>query len=93
MFYFKEIRKIKGTLGLSTFIAGLCCVPSMIMVLFGLSTVSAAASLSYNLYSGYVWAFRGVAFLALMAGLFYYFLQKRKYLYFGRCQKREKSNY
>ena len=54
----------------SSIVASLCCLPSVIMVMFGLSTVSTAAALSDTLYwgkDGYWW-FRPAVFA--LAGAF-----------------------
>ena len=48
------IRIISG----SAIIASMCCLPSVILVLFGLASVSSAAALSNSLYwgeDGYAW--------------------------------------
>ncbi|CAI8297858.1 MAG: hypothetical protein CMA41_00200 [Euryarchaeota archaeon] len=57
----------------------MCCLPSIVLVLFGLATVSSAAALSDTLYwggEGYEW-FRPtmltIASLSLIIGLFVYF--------------------
>ncbi len=57
-------------------IGGLCCVMPIVLVLFSLATISAAADLGNVLYGNYRWAFRsvGLAFLAL--ALFIYFRRR-----------------
>ncbi|DAC57074.1 MAG TPA: hypothetical protein HA354_05985 [Candidatus Poseidoniaceae archaeon] len=48
------IRIISG----SAIIASMCCLPSVVLVMFGLASVSSAAALSNNLYwgeNGYAW--------------------------------------
>ena len=63
----------------STIEASLCCLPSVVMVMFGLATVSTGAALSNTLYwgeDGYGW-FRGtmmlIALLCVVVGLVFYF--------------------
>ncbi|MFL2950608.1 MAG: hypothetical protein ACJZ56_05515, partial [Candidatus Thalassarchaeaceae archaeon] len=63
----------------STIIASMCCLPSVVLVLFGLASVSTAAALSDTLYwggEGYGW-FRptmlAVATLSVIIGLVVYF--------------------
>lgn len=63
----------------STFIASLCCLPSVVMVMFGLATVSTGAALSDTLYwggNGFGW-FRTtmllIALLSVIVGLVMYF--------------------
>ncbi len=59
-------------------VGGLCCLTPVILVLFGLSTVAFAASLSDTLYYGYRWAFRAAALLLLFGALAWYFYTKEK---------------
>ena len=63
----------------SAIVASMCCLPSVVMVLLGLSTVTAAASLSDQLYwglDGWSW-FRptllGISTILLISGLVVYF--------------------
>ena len=63
----------------STIVASLCCLPSVVMVMFGLASVSTAAALSDTLYwgkDGYWW-FRptvlGLAAIMVFIGLISYF--------------------
>ena len=59
------IRIISG----SAIIASMCCLPSVILVLFGLASVSSAAALSNSLYwgeDGYVWFRPTMLILAAM---------------------------
>ena len=43
----KSLVKLVST---STIIASMCCLPSVVLVLFGLASVSSAAALSNTLY-------------------------------------------
>ena len=72
----KSLIKLIST---STIIASMCCLPSVVLVLFGLASVSTAAALSDTLYwggEGYDW-FRptmlAVATLSVIIGLVVYF--------------------
>ena len=63
----------------STLVASMCCLPSVVMVMFGLATVSTGAALSDTLYwgeDGFGW-FRGtmllIALLCVVCGLVFYF--------------------
>jgi amino acid transporter len=62
----------------AAFIAGLCCFTPIVLVLFGLGTVSAAASLSDTLYGQYKWAFRGLGLFFLLASVWWYFYKVEK---------------
>lgn len=75
----KEVSKksfIKRTVGISALIGGLCCFTPVVLVLFGLSTVTFAASLSDTLYGSYKWVFRSAALLFLSVALGWYFYKK-----------------
>ena len=69
---------LKKIIPASAFIGGLCCFTPVVLVLFGLSSVSFAASLADVLYGTYKWVFRGVALLLLAIALFWYFYKKEK---------------
>lgn len=51
--------------GLAALVGGLCCLTPVVLVLLGLASISAAASLGNVLYGDYHWEFRLVA-LALL---------------------------
>lgn len=57
-------------------IAGLCCLTPIVLVLFGLAGVTAAASLGNVLYGDYRWAFRAIALACLAIGLVVYFRRR-----------------
>ena len=66
----------------STLVASLCCLPSVVMVMLGLATVSTGAALSDTLYwggEGFGW-FRGtmllIASLSVIIGLVVYFREQ-----------------
>lgn len=72
----KSLVKLIST---STIIASMCCLPSVILVMFGLASVSSAAALSDTLYwgTGNYWWFRptmlGLSGLFVITGLVMYF--------------------
>ena len=75
----KNVKSLVKIISISTIIASMCCLPSIVLVLFGLATVSSAAALSDTLYwggEGYEW-FRPtmltIASLSIIIGLFVYF--------------------
>ena len=57
-------------------LGGLCCLAPIVLVLFGLAGISAAASLGNVLYGDYHWYFRIFALLCLTAGLVIYFRRR-----------------
>ena len=72
----KSLIKLIST---STIIASMCCLPSIVLVMFGFASVSSAAALSDTLYwgTGGYWWFRpsmlGLASLFVVIGLVMYF--------------------
>lgn len=70
----KELLKITW---FPVLIASLCCLAPVILVLFGLSTVAFAASLSDFLYGQYKWWFR-LAGLLLLTVSFVIYLRRSK---------------
>ncbi|MCH7850696.1 MAG: hypothetical protein IH845_03580 [Nanoarchaeota archaeon] len=66
----KSILKFSG---ISAVFASLCCLSPLLLVIFGISTVSFAASLTDNLYGNYKWYFRavGLIFLTIFMVLYY----------------------
>ncbi len=62
--------------GLPVFIASLCCVTPIILVLLGLSTVSFAISLSNVLDGQYRWVFILLGLATLAVSLLFYFRKK-----------------
>jgi amino acid transporter len=69
---------LKKFIPLATFIAGLCCFTPIVLVLFGLGTVSIAASLADTLYGEYKWVFRGMGLLFLALSMWWYFYRVEK---------------
>ena len=69
----KEILKLTW---LPVFVASLCCLSPLILVLVGLSTVSFAASLADTFYGTYKWVFRFAGLLLLGISLWMYFRRK-----------------
>ena len=75
----KNTKSLIKLISTSTIIASMCCLPSVVLVLFGLASVSTAAALSDTLYwggDGYDW-FRptmlAIATLSVIIGLVVYF--------------------
>ena len=77
-----EIHPVKAlwkVIAGSTVIASLCCLPSVVLVMLGLATVSTGAALSDTLYwgtDGYAWfrpAMGVVAAISVVIGLVMYF--------------------
>ena len=47
-----DVKSLWKWIGGSAFLASMCCIPSVVLVLFGLASVSSAAALSNDLYGG-----------------------------------------
>jgi hypothetical protein len=71
-----QIREIWKATRIPVVIASLCCLAPLILVLFGLATVSFAASLSNVLYGQYAWIFRSVGLIALVGSVYFYITRK-----------------
>lgn len=70
----KSILKITG---IPVVVASLCCLMPVVIVLFGLGSVSLAASLADTLYGTYAWVFR-IAGLALLGLSIVWYLRREK---------------
>lgn len=56
--------------------ASLCCLSSVVVVIFGLGTVTFASSLADTFYGEYKWIFRGVGLLLLLISIVLYYRKK-----------------
>lgn len=73
------MSKFKDSLKIASFpvlFASLCCLSPLLLFVFGLASVSVAASMADVFYGTYKWVFRGVGFLFLLVGLIMYFRKK-----------------
>ena len=70
----KSILKITGV---PIVVASLCCLTPVVLVFFGLGSVSIAASLADMLYGTYKWAFR-IAGLVLLGLSLVWYLRREK---------------
>ncbi len=70
----KDIFKLSA---FPVFVASLCCLSPVILVSFGLASVSFGASLATTLYGTYKWAFRAVGLILLAVSLVAY-LRRQK---------------
>jgi len=72
-----SIKSILKITGIPVLVASLYCLTPVIIVLFGLGSVSIAASLADTLYGTYAWAFR-IAGLVLLALSIIWYLRREK---------------
>ena len=71
-----KLKELFNLTGLPIFIASLCCLTPIILVLFGLSTLSFAISLSNILDGQYRWVFILAGLILLLASLVSYFRKR-----------------
>jgi uncharacterized membrane protein len=69
----KESMKIAS---IPVIFASLCCLSPLLLFVFGLASVSVAASLADVFYGTYKWMFRIVGIILLIIGLVIYFRKK-----------------
>lgn len=82
-----KIKEVLRITGIPVVAASLCCLSPIILVLFGLGTVSFASTLADTLYGDYKWVFRGIGLLLLAISLFLYF-RKRGVCTLDQAKKR-----
>ena len=77
-----DVKSLWKWIGGSAFLASMCCFPSVVLVFFGLASVSSAAALSNDLYwgtNGMGWfrpALSAISVVLVVAGLVMYFEAK-----------------
>ncbi|RJU88563.1 MAG: hypothetical protein DWC02_01395 [Candidatus Poseidoniales archaeon] len=78
----EQSRKLWKIVASSSIVASMCCLPSVVLVMFGIASVSTGAALSDTLYwgeDGYSW-FRPlmltIAAITVCIGLVFYFRSK-----------------
>ena len=72
----KDTKDLVKLGSIAAFIASLCCVSPIIIVLLGLGSVSFAAGLGNVLYYQYRWVFISIGLLALVLAYFIYLRKK-----------------
>lgn len=73
------MSKLKDSLKIATvpvLFASLCCLSPLLLLVFGIASVSVAASMADVFYGTYKWAFRGVGLLLLIIGIIMHFRKK-----------------
>ena len=74
-----DVKSLWKLISGSAFLASMCCFPSIVLVMFGLASVSSATALSNNLYwgeNGFWWFRPALTLLSIgfvIAGLVLYF--------------------
>jgi hypothetical protein len=86
----KQKKFLKTFTPLAAFFGGLCCFTPVVLVFFGIGTVSYAASLSDVLYGQYKWVFRGSALLFILLALGWYFYKKENICSIDEVKRKRK---
>lgn len=84
--------KIKEALRLSfipVFFASLCCFSPLVLVVFGLASVSFATSLTDTLYGDYKWYFRLLGLVLLGITIFIYLRKKKGICSLSEAKRRK----
>lgn len=68
-----KLKELFNLTGIPIFIASLCCLAPIVLVLLGLSTVSVAAALTEVLDGKYQWAFILLGLILFGISLIFYF--------------------
>lgn len=74
--------------GVPVVIASLCCLTPVIIVFFGLGSVSLAASLADTLYGDYKWVFRGAGFVLLSLSVLWHLRREKGICSIDEAKKR-----
>jgi len=81
----KALLKITG---IPVVVASLCCVSPIIVVLFGIGSVSVASSLADTLYGEYKWVFRMAGLVALAISVILYLRRTKGICTMDQARKR-----
>jgi len=84
----KELFKVTG---LPVVAASLCCLTPLVLVFFGLATVSFASSLSDFLYGQHKWIFRSVGLVLLLISVVIYFRTQKGICTIDEIKKRRQE--
>lgn len=76
----EDYTSIIGISSLAGLIASLCCVTPVVLVLFGITSVSFASALDYQLDSNYEAAFVLLGMATLFLGIWVYYKKNRLFL-------------
>jgi len=81
----KSVLKITGV---PIVIASLCCLTPVVIVLFGLGSVSLAASLADTFYGQYRWLFRAAGLVLLVISIVWYLWREKGICTIDEAKKR-----
>ena len=84
----ETIKSLLRITGIPVVVASLCCLTPVIIVFFGLGSVSLAASLADTLYGDYKWGFRGFGLALLILSLVWYLRREKGICSIDEARKR-----
>ncbi len=80
----KELLKITG---IPVFIASLCCLSPIVIVIFGFVSVEFATSLADTLYGSYKWYFRIAGLVSMIVAVVLYFRKSKNICTFNAVKR------
>lgn len=83
-----KLASILKLTGIPVVVASLCCLAPVIIVLFGLGSISLAASLADTLYGDYKWTFRSVGLMLLALSVMWYLRREKGICTIDEAKKR-----
>lgn len=83
-----KLTSILKLTGIPVVMASLCCLAPIVIVLFGLGSISLAASLADTLYGEYKWVFRGVGLVLLTLSVVWYLRREKGICTIDEAKKR-----
>jgi len=86
-----KLKKLFKISGIPVMVASLCCLSPLLLVLFGLSTVSFASSLADTFYGDYKWVFRGVGLILLLITTVLYLRREKGICTLDEAKKRKQE--
>jgi hypothetical protein len=72
-----DIKNAFKVASIPVIFASLCCLSPILLLIFGVASVSFAASLADVFYGTYKWIFRGVGLMLLIIGLILHFRRQK----------------
>ncbi len=87
----KDEKDIFIISSVSAFLATLCCFSPIVLVIFGLTSISFAAGLGNRLFFGYWWAFISGGLLIMGIILLVYFRKKHKICSLDEAKRKRKK--
>ena len=86
-----KLKNLFKVTGLPIAVASLCCLTPLVLVFFGLATVSFASSLSDLLYGQYKWIFRALGLVLLAISIIIYFRRQKGICTIDEAKKRRRE--